>query len=295
MLKNFIILIRPSHWVKNLFIFLPLFFGKQLTNIELVSNNFFTFVAFSLAASSIYCINDIIDRKVDRLHFIKRNRPIASGKISIVQGLLFAALLFCLSIITCILFIKNSRYEIIQIILTYFIINLFYGLLLKNLVIVDVVIIAIGFLIRIYVGGIVSYIELSAWIILMTFLLTLFLAIAKRRDDVLIFNQSGIMARKNIKNYNLEFLNQTLSILSAITIVCYIMYTVSENVTNRLNNNHLYLTSIFVIIGILRYLQLTVVENKSGDPTDILIKDRFTQINIILWITSYIYILYFNS
>lgn len=158
--------------------------------------------------------------------------------------------------------------------------------------IIDVFIIAFGFVLRIFVGGVAVGIHLSHWIILMTFLLALFLAFAKRRDDVVIYQETGVSARKNVNRYNLEFMNQTIGIIASITMVCYIMYTVSEEVVERMHTQYLYATSVFVLAGIVRYLQITIVDVKSGSPTKVLMKDRFVQLCIIGWILTFILILY---
>jgi 4-hydroxybenzoate polyprenyltransferase len=176
--------------------------------------------------------------------------------------------------------------------LIYFVLNLAYTLKLKHYPLIDVFIIAIGFVLRVIIGGVVTEIELSHWIILMTFLLALFLAFAKRRDDVLIFEDTGICMRSGIQQYNTQFLDQTLTVLASIMIVCYIMYTVSEEVVKRLNCNYVYITSIFVVFGMLRYLQISIVKKNSGSPTKILLKDRFIQITVLLWVISFIFIIY---
>ncbi len=163
---------------------------------------------------------------------------------------------------------------------------------LKHVAILDVIIIAIGFVLRVIEGAVIAAVPLSKWIVLMTFLLSLLLAFAKRRDDVIIFEKTGIKVRPNLSSYNLEFLNSVLSLLSAITIICYIMYTVSDEVMQRLESSYLYLTSLFVIAGILRYLQLTQVSQKSGSPTKILFRDRFIQMTVLGWVFSYFWIIY---
>ena len=174
----------------------------------------------------------------------------------------------------------------------YFVINIAYCLKLKHMAIIDVFVISAGFVMRIYVGGIATYVVLSHWIVLMTFLLALFLAFAKRRDDVVIYEETGMLSRKNVDQYNLPFINQVIGILSAITIVCYIMYTVSPEVVERFGSRYVYITSVFVLAGIIRYLQLTIVEMRSGSPTKVLMSDFFTHLCLLLWIASFIVIIY---
>lgn len=288
---EFLRLIRPEQWVKNTFVFLPIFFGGQFYNVIAWRECIFAFIAFSLCASSIYCFNDIFDVNEDREHPHKRYRPIASGVISKLGGYFIMALCF-ISSLSVIYFFINNRYESLLIIMSYFLINIFYTIILKNYTIIDVLIISLGFVLRVFIGGVTSGIILSHWIILMTFLLSLFLAFAKRRDDIVIFEEFGIKSRKNLGQYNLTFLNQSLSIIATITIVCYIMYTMSEEVITRLGSKYIYLTVIFVIAGILRYLQISVVDLKSGSPTKVLIKDRFIQCCLIMWVISFYLIIY---
>lgn len=178
------------------------------------------------------------------------------------------------------------------IILFYLVLNIAYCVKLKQIALVDVFIIAFGFVLRILAGSVATGIKLSQWIILMTFLLALFLAFAKRRDDVVIYEDTGVKARKNVNRYNLQFMNQAISIIASVTMVCYIMYTVSDEVIERMNTSYLYVTSIFVLAGLIRYLQITIVDVKSGSPTKVLMNDRFIQCCIAGWIITFFLILY---
>ena len=177
-------------------------------------------------------------------------------------------------------------------VLLYILINIAYCYIFKKISIIDVFIVSIGFDLRVIVGGVADDIMLSPWIILMTFLLTLFLAFAKRRDDVLIWNKDSTLVRKNITCYNLSFLDATLSILGCMTMVCYIIYSVSPEVEERFHCRYVYVTSFFVLAGILRYLQISLVNQKSGSPTKILLGDRFIQAVTVCWILSFVIILY---
>lgn len=174
----------------------------------------------------------------------------------------------------------------------YVVMNILYTYILKHIAIVDVFIIAIGFVLRIIIGGLSSNTDLSPWIILMTFLLALLLAFAKRRDDLNIKSEIGILVRKNTENYTLELLDIYFSLLAAITFVCYVMYTLSNDVINRFQSKNIYITSIFVLAGLLRYLQISLVYRKSGSPTKVLMNDRFIQICIGAWIGVFYYIIY---
>lgn len=170
--------------------------------------------------------------------------------------------------------------------------NIAYCVRLKQIAIVDVFIISVGFVLRIAVGGLSTGIFLSHWIVLMTFLLALFLAFAKRRDDVALYEKTGEVMRKNIVRYNLSFINQVMGIVGGMTIVCYLMWSVSPEIVERLGSSYLYVTSIFVLAGIIRYLQITIVDGRSGSPTAILYRDRFIHACLIGWGLSFIIIIY---
>ena len=292
-MDKYLQLIRPTQWVKNLFVLLPLFFGGRLLEVESLTQALVAFVAFCLVSSSIYCLNDICDVREDRLHPEKCKRPIASGAVPIAGGYALMVGLLLLSVLTVVLFGGTARWPMLGIILFYFVMNVGYCLKLKRVAIVDVFIIAAGFVLRILIGGISTGIVLSQWIVLMTFLLSLFLAFAKRRDDVRIKQNTGAVTRKNVSRYNLPFLNQVLSIVGGITVVCYILYCVSDEVTSRLGSHYVYLTSIFVLAGIIRYLQLALVNEETGNPVKILLKDHFIQLSILGWIVSFALIIYF--
>ena len=158
--------------------------------------------------------------------------------------------------------------------------------------ILDVMLIAFGFVLRLLAGGFATGIVLSHWILMMTFLLTLFLSFAKRRDDVVRMELTGEAPRKNTVRYNLTFVNQAITITGCVTLVCYIMYTVSPDIVQRTRSPYLYLTTVFVLIGLLRYLQITVVDQRSGDPTKVLLRDRFMQCVVLLWLFTYAFIIY---
>ena len=294
MTKDIIRLIRPKQWIKNLFVFVPVFFGGALFDYQALLNVAIAFVAFSFAASSIYCFNDLRDVADDRLHPEKCKRPIASGAVSTGQAYAIMATMIVGSLLLTLLLPPKRMAGLAAIVSCYFVLNLLYSIKLKQYAIIDVCIVAMGFVLRILAGGMASGIVLSHWIVLMTFLLTLFLSFAKRRDDVVRMQKPGVAPRKNTHRYNLTFINEAINLTGAITIVCYIMYTVSPEVVNRFDTQYLYLTSFFVILGVLRYIQLSVVDNKSGDPTEVALNDRFTQLTILAWTISFFLIIYLS-
>ena len=244
-----------------------------------------------MIASSVYCFNDIIDVEADRRHPVKCSRPIASGAISLKQAYGLMALMLALSMVA-LLFLQQHYWKVLLIILGYYVLNLAYCAELKQHAIVDVCVIAFGFVLRLLAGGFATGIVLSRWIVLMTFLITLFMSFGKRRDDVIRMNDTGEAPRKNTIRYNLVFIDQAITITASVTLVCYIMYTVSPEVISQLHTPYLYLTTVFVLLGLLRYIQLTVVDKRSGDPTKMMLRDRFIQIDVLLWALSFLIMIY---
>ena len=292
-------LIRPKQWIKNFFVFLPLFFGGNLLDGHRVLASVITFFAFCFAASSIYCFNDLVDVEADRRHPVKCKRPVAAGLISVRQAYGLMALMFVLAMLTVAIPVllgtppvSKGWQWVFLVILFYWLLNLAYCAELKDHAILDVCIVAFGFVLRILAGGLATDTVLSHWIVLMTFLLTLFLSFAKRRDDVLRMQHTGEAPRRNTSRYNLTFINQAITITGSVMLVCYIMYTVSPEVTAHFHTRHLYLTSIFVLVGLLRYIQIAVVDEQSGDPTKVILRDRPTQFIVLGWLLAFLVIIY---
>jgi 4-hydroxybenzoate polyprenyltransferase len=279
---------RPHHYIKNIFIFIPLFFALKITDINLLFGASIAFIAFSLSASAVYILNDYFDIEDDKKHPKKRLRPLASGEVSKKEAIVMMLLLFGFSMAL----ISSLSLGATVILIFYMMMNIAYSLHLKHMAIVDVTIIAIGFVLRLFMGSVVTGIVLSHWIVIMTFLLALFMALAKRRDDVLIYENTGKKMRRVIDGYSLQFLDIAMAIMASVVIVSYIMYTSSPEVIERMGSEYLYLTSLFVIMGVMRYLQITFVLLNSGSPTQIVLKDRFVQFTLILWVLSFAWILY---
>lgn len=289
--KDYMKILRPKQWVKNFFVMLPLFFGGELFNTQALLSAVITMLAYSFAASSIYCFNDIHDVSDDRRHPVKCHRPVASGAVPIAMAYGMMIVCFILSAV-CVSLLPDTALQTGGVILFYWLLNLAYCAWLKQHAIIDVCIVAFGFVLRLLAGGLATHIELSKWIVLMTFLITLFMSFAKRRDDVIRMEKTGEAPRKNTIRYNLTFINQAITITASVTLVCYIMYTVSPEVISHFKTDYLYLTSIFVLVGLLRYIQLTVVDQRSGDPTKVLLKDRFTQLIVLAWLLTFLLIIY---
>lgn len=284
-------LLRPKDWAKNLFLFLPLFFGRKFTDVHLLILVALGFVAFSCVASSIYIINDYRDREDDRKHPVKCKRPLASGAVSPSSALIICSVLIVAGF-TMAWLIRDKFAFVLGI---YFLVNLGYSLGLKSIAILDLVLLAAGFVLRIKAGSVISYVPLSEWIVIMVFLLAIFMAIGKRRDDVLLKLSTGTDMRKSIKGYNLELLNVLLALVSAIIIVAYLMYCMDPRTVTNMGTYRLYYTGVFVMAGIMRYLQIIYVAADAGSPTKILYKDRFIQVTLLLWMASFFVILYFRD
>lgn len=266
---------------------MPAFFAGKIGLLISGPSLILTFVAFCLMASAVYVLNDLFDIEKDRLHESKSKRPLAAGTISkssaiILIGLLFAAACGVAALVET---------TVLYIVLGYFGLNVLYSVLLKHLSLIDISVIAIGFILRVLAGGIAANVPISKWLIMMTFLLACCLALGKRRDDLLL-EVSKSDLRPALNGYTLPFVDACLIVLSVTTIVCYVMYTVSEDVVQRLHSSQVYLTSVFVLIGILRFLQIAIVEQKSGSPTLILLKDRMIQCMIFCWFVAFLVILY---
>jgi 4-hydroxybenzoate polyprenyltransferase len=281
-------LVRAHQWIKNSFLFFPLFFAGDLLNIPQLLSVAYGFLAFSLVASSIYILNDYNDIEADRQHPTKSKRPLASGEISKSTGLVVMVITLAAGFFLA----YSIDIRFLYVTLIYYVLNLGYSLGLKHISILDILIVASGFLLRTVAGGVIAQVRISEWLMLMVFLLAVFLALAKRRDDILLAQESGKVMRKASAKYNMEFVNGGLTMLMSVILVCYIMYTISDEVTDRLKTHYLYTTAIFVIAGLMRYMQITVVENKSGSPTRILYTDRFLQITLLGWIVSFFSIIY---
>lgn len=294
-MTKYLKLLRVEQWVKNLFVFLPLFFSGKFIDSNLFLQSVYAFFVFSLISSSIYIINDYSDIESDRKHPEKKNRPLASGAISKPSAIVIFILLLLL---VGLLFVFGEYYFNINIwkfaviISLYFVMNLFYTFRLKHVAIIDVCIIAIGFVLRIMAGGYATGIPISQWAIILTFILALVLALGKRRGELINAQISG-RTRRALDGYNVQFADIALSISVTIGIISYLMYTVQPEVQEKFGRKIFY-TFIFVVFAFLRYLQQTLVYNKTESPTKIVYKDRYIQITIILWMLSFVFLIYEN-
>ncbi len=297
-ISDYLKLMRPEQWIKNVFVIVPLIFSKNLFNISLFSGSLLTFISFCFAASSIYVINDIADRDLDKIHPVKKNRPIAAGTVTIFEGWIIAATLVCMSFI--LMFLGNVHLAAMIPIILYIIINLLYSFGLKKIVLIDVFVIAAGFILRIIAGGYAIDVKISSWLIMTTLFISIFLGIAKRRSEFVQINngldkiklEAGHSTRNVLEEYDLSLIDQILSISAASVIIAYALYTVSERTLQAFHTEALIFTTVFVVYGIFRYLYLIHKPGLGENPTSALIRDMPMVINIILFMVSVVAIIY---
>ncbi len=266
--------LRPKQWTKNLLVFAALLFSIQRFSTEMFLKSVTGFLLFCLISSCVYIINDYVDREQDRLHPDKKNRPMASGALNPKLAMSFGILLFSISMITAVYL--NVLFAVV--LLLYFLINITYSLRLKHVVIIDIMIIASGFVLRAIGGGIVIGVELTPWFLLCTLLLALFLAISKRRHELYLLEEDKKHHRKVLEHYSIDLLNQFNSIVTTATIVFYALFTFTSG-----HSIYLMWTMPLVIYGIFRYLYLIHKHNKGGKPEQVLFEDKHILVTVILY------------
>jgi decaprenyl-phosphate phosphoribosyltransferase len=287
---GYIKILRINHWIKNLLIFAPIFFGLKLFDVILLLNGVVVFFSFSLLASAVYCFNDIIDLESDKTHPNKSRRPLAAGEVSIFGVVLL--LLFCcfISLLLPIYFCLPKDVFFVQFV--YLLMNILYSVWLKKIVIVDIFILSIGFVLRVAVGGIACNIVLSKWIVLLSFTLALFLAITKRMNDIHLKQDLGIEVRRVTRGYNEEYLKTLLSLTAAVSVVLYLLYCVSPEVVTSFNCDYIYFSTIFVLLCIFEFMRVTLVLKNSGNPTEVFYKNKIIKFSVIGWVVFFFIIVY---
>ena len=280
---------RPSQWIKNLFVFAPLIFAQKFFDFFLILKTIGAFLLFCILSSAIYILNDLLDIEEDKIHPRKSKRPIALCKISKNQAI---SIFIALSVVSLSLAFWLNKYFFIAA-LTYFILQLAYSIKLKRIVIVDVFIIAAGFVIRIVAGGIVIEVPISSWLLICTMLLALFLAMSKRRHELVILENMASNHRSSLKEYSSYLLDQMIAVVTASTLIAYCLYTISAETVEKFETKNLIFTVPFVLYGIFRYLYLIHHKEKGGSPESLVIKDKPLLIDILLWIGTILFILYF--
>lgn len=282
---GYVKLLRPKQWIKNLFVIAPLVFAKHIFEYNYVIKVIAAFVLFCFISSCVYILNDIIDCDKDRLHPKKKNRPIASGIISKVEGIIVIAVLLPLVLFAS--FYIDLYFGLV--ILLYFTNNLLYSLIVKHVVILDTMSIAMGFLLRVIGGALIIRVYISPWILLCTLLLALFLGFSKRRNELVVLEDGAENHRKILEEYSLEFIDNMLSIVTASTVMAYSLYTFSTNS----GNYYMMLTIPFVLYGIFRYQYIIYKKNEGGSPEETVLSDIPLIVSIALWGIVSVIILYF--
>ena len=291
-MKMYFELLRIKSWVKNGFLFLPLVFALKLLEQDLFLSVVIAFFSFSFCSSFIYIINDVLDAQADALHPRKKNRPIPSGKISSQLALMIG--LGCLAVSFGLVFSFAISVFFSYVLLCYLFLNIAYVLVLKNIHLIELFVVAINFVLRVLAGCFVITVAPSNWILVVTFFLSLLLVLVKRRAELVVLGTNAAAHRKVLKYYSEGFLDKLILIAATITITAYILYSIDPKVTFLLKTNSLIYTSVFVVIGVFRFVQLS--EGKEfegeGDPTTLLFKDRFTQLVLLAWLISLFLLLY---
>lgn len=279
---------RPQQWIKNLFLFAALVFSGNLFNTNDIILAVAGFFIFSFTASGVYLFNDVTDLEKDKLHPTKSLRPLPSGKLSKSTASLASTLLIAFGIIAA--FFLKLEFGII--VLLYAVINVFYSLKLKDIVILDVMTISAGFVLRVVGGAVLINVPTSEWLIICTVLLALFLGFSKRRHEIMVLESDANSHRAVLEHYSQYFLDQMIGIVTASTVMSYALYTISDETVRKFGTTHLIYTVPFVLYGIFRYLYLVHKKEEGGNPTKLALTDRPLLFNIILWIIAASYIIY---
>ena len=279
MIKYLFKAMRPRQWTKNGFVFAALVFDRQLLVLTSLERTFIAFIIFCLLSSCVYLFNDIMDVEADRNHPIKKNRPIASGKLPIPIALSAAIVLIIISLVGA----YFLSLELAVIALVYFLMNLAYSKWLKHIPLIDVLILAAGFVLRVAAGVSVIHVQrFSPWLYVVTTLLALYIGFGKRRAEMTILNTEITGThRKVLDGYSIALIDQLITVVSSTTIIAYSLYTFSA--PNLPENHAMMLTIPFVLYGIFRYLYLIQIKNCGGEPEEILLTDRPLQVTILLW------------
>lgn len=288
MLKSIFKLLRPLQWIKNGVVLAGLIFSGQAANPDFQNISLLTLIAFCLLSSSVYTFNDIIDLERDRQHPLKKNRPLAAGKLSVATAGVIG-LMLALGGLALAYFIGWSLFIVA---IGYLLLNILYTLWLKNIVIIDVMSIAAGFVLRALAGAVAIHVAFSDWLLITTFVLALFLGLGKRRHEIMVLESEAASHRKILDKYSPYLLDQLIGVVTASTVITYLFYTLSNEVGEKLHTDYLYITVPFVIYGIFRYLYLVHKEEKGGSPTKLLLADKPLLFDVLLWLATVILILY---
>lgn len=291
-MKSYVSILRLSHWSKNIFVFVGLIFGGGLVGpigevLSAIANTIGGFLCFSLAASAVYIFNDIIDRKTDRLHPEKRQRPIASGAVTVGRATAISAVCAAIAVVCSFILVR----ELAIVIVAYIGLMVLYSLLLKRIMILDCVVISIGFCLRAVAGAVVVRVFISPWLLICTFALCLFLGFGKRRSEIEQLGEDSESFRKTLADYTPELLGHMLDVTSGLAVVCFLLYAMDERTLRVFGTNNLVYTTPLVLYCIFRFSAL-IQKGKYSDPVQFILRDLPFQIAFCIWVFSCIGIIY---
>jgi len=281
---------RPQQCLKNVFIFAPLIFSQNVTNPDLFKKSLLAFAVFCLLSGALYILNDLKDMAEDKLHPLKSRRPIAAEKLKRSHAVIAFVVVSLISFLLCLLLNLNFFY----IALFYFVLQMAYSFRLKHVVILDVFIVAAGFFIRVIAGGLAIEVYISPWLLICTALLALFLAMSKRRHEIILLEQDAENHRPILKEYSPYLLDQMIAVVTASIVIAYCLYTISEETVTKFGTTKLIFTVPFVLYGIFRYLYLIHQKSEGGTPEVLILKDKPLLLDIFFWIVSASVIIYFK-
>lgn len=282
-------LLRPVQWAKNAFVFAPLVFSRHLFDPDYVRQAVLAFGVFSVVSSVVYIINDIADRASDRLHPLKRTRPIASGAVSVAAALAVAAVLAAIAVIGALWLGPKVAF----VAAIYLVLNLGYSFGLKQVILVDVFIVASGFMLRVLAGAFAIGVQVSPWLVLCTLFVSVFLAVSKRRAEILLnIAEESELARPVLRKYDIQFIEQMMTVTASGMAISYALYTVAERTVEVFGTENLIFTTVFVLFGIFRYLYLVRTHKTNDNPTQLLLSDLPIILNVIAWFVACVVIIY---
>lgn len=283
--------LRPKQWTKNFFVFVPLVFSVKLFDANSLLISLKAFISFCLVSGALYTLNDLCDLREDQMHPVKKNRPLASGRLTKRSAYIIIAMTAGASLALAISINPNF----LLIILSYATMQILYSSWLKHVVIIDIFTVAAGFFLRVIGGALAIKVEISSWLIICTILLALFLSMTKRRHEFLILVEKAREHRPSLKEYNPYLLDQMISVVTASTLIAYCLYTISDDTVRKFGSRNLIFTTPFVLYGIFRYLYLVHQKDQGGTPEEMILRDKPLLVNIVLWIISILFILYLRS
>jgi len=277
--------LRPRQWIKNLIVLAPLIFSRNLFHADMALLSLLALGVFCLLSGGIYIFNDLVDYQQDRAHPVKRNRPVASGKISRRGALLFGVMVTAGGLLIAV----RTDMSFFWVCLAYTGSMILYSLGLKHMVVLDVLIISIGFVLRAIAGVEVlkdtdSGVVISPWLLVCTLFLALFLGFSKRRNELGVLAHKAGLHRKSLEDYSKEFLDAMIAVVTAATVITYAIYTIWPGTVEKFNTGNLIYTIPFVVFGLFRYMYLVIMKNEGGSPSEILVSDAPLVLDIVLWV-----------